>query len=338
MPSSYGTILITGGSGFIGTNLVRRLAQSGARLRVLDNLSAGNPADIRPSGAELIVGDVRDGPLVRRALEGVEAVIHLAAQTGVIPSQQNPAGDFEVNARATFELLAASRNAGIRKFIFASTGGAILGEKQPPIHEEMAARPLSPYGASKLAAEGYCSAFFGSFGLPAVSLRFSNIYGPHSYHKGSVIARFFKLLLEARPLTVYGDGTQTRDFLYVQDLVEAILAALEAAPGGEVFHIASGQETSINELIALLRQVVSDIPIKVEYAPARRGEVSRNFASIDKARRLLSFHPRVTLRDGLVKTWQWFSPRRGTALSAGLGSQAPCLGQDSRPSVCSENG
>jgi len=316
------SILITGGCGFIGTNLVRRLAQSGARIRVLDNLSAGNPADIWPYGPELRVGDVRDGSLVRRALEGVEAVIHLAAQTGVIPSQQDPGGDFDVNAHATFELLAASRDAGIRKFVFASTGGAILGEKRPPIHEEMPARPLSPYGASKLAGEGYCSAFFGSFGLPTVSLRFSNVYGPYSYHKGSVIARFFKLLLEGRPLTVYGDGTQTRDFLYVEDLVDAVLLALEAAPGGEVFQIASGQETSINQLIALLGEVVPDHPINVEYAPARRGEVSRNFASIDKARRVLNFHPRVPLREGLGKTWEWFWQRRTSGIAQALRSHA----------------
>ncbi len=302
-------ILITGGCGFIGTNLVRRLAARGDRLRVLDNLSTGSAGDIAEYGVQLMRGDILDAGAVRAAVKGKTAVVHLAAQTGVVPSQREPRVDFEVNARGTLEMLSASRDANVESFVFASTGGAILGEQMPPVDETMAAHPLSPYGASKLAGEGYCAAFHGSFGLPTVALRFSNVYGPFSYHKGSVVAQFFKLIQEGQPLTMYGDGTQTRDFLYVDDLVDAVVAAIDSRLGGEVFHIASGVETSVNDLIAAMRDVLPGERLDIDSAPARPGEVTRNFACIEKATRMLDYRPRVTLRDGLRATWAWFQER-----------------------------
>lgn len=238
-------MLVTGGCGFIGANLVPALLKRSTQVRVLDNLSTGLREDVESLGVELQLGDIRDEAAVARAMECVEEVVHLAAHTRVVDSIENPLFDFESNARGTLNLLLAARKVGVRKFVMASTRGAILGEKEPPVNEEMVAQPLSPYGASKLAGEGYCSAFHGSYGMGTVALRFSNVYGPFSYHKASVVAAFFKRMLQGESLIIYGDGQQTRDFLYAEDLVEGILTALNRSRGGEVYHLASGQETSV---------------------------------------------------------------------------------------------
>src|SRR5271155_1852220 len=247
--------LVTGGCGFIGTNLISRLASLGHRIRVLDDLSMGKREDIEHYGVDLQIGDIRDLPVMKKACAGIDTVVHLAAHTRVIESVTDPELNFEINAAGTMNVLLACRDAAVQKMIFASTGGAILGEQEPPVHEGMVPRPVSPYGAGKLAGEAYCSAFFGSYGLNTIALRFSNVYGPFSYHKGSVIAQYFRDLLQGRPLIVYGDGSQTRDFVFVEDLVEAVLLAEQIDPPGDVFQIASGRETSLNELIALIRQL-----------------------------------------------------------------------------------
>ncbi len=176
--------LVTGGCGFIGVNLTARLVAQGGRVRILDNLSLGKREDVDPLGVDLQVGDIRDFAAIKAACEGIDTVIHLAAHTRVVESVTNPELNFEINAIGTMNALRACRDAGVKKFIFASTGGAILGEREPPVHEGMVARPVSPYGASKLVGEGYCSAFFGSYGLNTVALRFSNVYGPYSHQQG----------------------------------------------------------------------------------------------------------------------------------------------------------
>ena len=300
------TYLVTGGCGFIGVNLVSRLAGLGARVRVLDNLSLGKRGDIEPFGVDLLVGDIRDTAAIRKACEGVDVVVHLAAHTRVIESVSDPALNFEINALGTLNVLLACRDAGVKKVIFASTGGAILGEQEPPVHEDMVPRPVSAYGAGKLAGEAYCSAFFGSYGLNTVALRFSNVYGPWSYHKGSVVAQFLRNLMQGEPLIVYGDGTQTRDFVYVDDLVEAILLADRAETPGEVFQIASGIETSILTLLQAIKAAIPEVALDVQFRPSRAGEISRNYANIDKARRRMGFNPKTELHQGLVTTWKWF--------------------------------
>src|ERR1700726_3490153 len=229
--------LVTGGCGFIGVNLIPRLIEQGARVRVLDNLSLGKREDVDPLGVDLHVGDIRDPAALAKASKGIDVVVHLAAHTRVVESLSDPQLNFDINAAGTLDVLQACRSAGIPKMIFASTGGAILGEQEPPVHEDMVPRPVSPYGASKLVGEAYCSAYWRSYGLNTVALRFSNVYGPYSYHKGSVVAQFFKNLMQKESLVVYGDGEQTRDFLYVADLVEAILLADKAEASGEVFQI-----------------------------------------------------------------------------------------------------
>jgi UDP-glucose 4-epimerase len=298
--------LVTGGCGFIGTNLISRLASLGHRVRVLDNLSMSRREDIEHYGVDLQIGDIRDLPAVKKACEGIDTVVHLAAHTRVIESVTDPELNFATNAAGTMNVLLACRDAAVQKMIFASTGGAILGEQTPPVHEGMVPRPVSPYGAGKLAGEAYCSAFFGSYGLNTIALRFSNVYGPFSYHKGSVVAQFFRNLMQKQPLIVYGDGQQTRDFVFVSDLVEAIMLADKADAAGEVFQIASGVETSLRTLLATMKAVLPGVALDVRYEPARTGEISRNYASIEKARRMLGFDPKTKLDLGLKDTWDWF--------------------------------
>jgi UDP-glucose 4-epimerase len=284
------------------------------RIRVLDNLSAGRRSDLAGLPVEFIQGDIRDAEMVNRAVDGVQAVIHLAAHTNVIESVKSPELNFNNNVQGTFNLLQASVKHGVGRFIFASTGGAIVGDVTPPVHEDMASHPISPYGAGKLAGEGYCSAFWGSFGLQTIALRFSNAYGPYSYHKASVIAKFFRQVQLGEPLTVFGDGEQTRDFLFVEDLCQAIITALHAPlPFGQAIQLGSGREISINQLVVLLRQVVGEDAFPpVRYAPARPGEVLRNYVSIARAGKYLGFSPVTDLQTGLQKTWEWFqgTPRQ----------------------------
>ena len=298
--------LVTGGCGFIGVNLIPRLIEQGGRVRVLDNLSLGKREDVEQFAVDLHVGDIRDQAAVARACKDINAVVHLAAHTRVVESLSDPQLNFEINAIGTLNVLQACRAAGIPKMIFASTGGAILGEQEPPVHEGMVPRPISPYGASKLAGEAYCSAYTGAYGLKTVALRFSNVYGPYSYHKGSVVAQFFRNLLRGEPIVIYGDGEQTRDFLYVADLVEAILLADQIEPAGEVFQIASGRETSVRSLVGAMKAMLPDRRFDLRFEPARPGEILRNYANIEKARRILGFGPKTQLNEGLRKTWQWF--------------------------------
>jgi len=308
--------LVTGGCGFIGVNLVSRLAGLGARVRILDNLSLGKREDVAPLGIDLRVGDIRDIAALKDACQGMDVVVHLAAHTRVVESISHPELNFEINAVGTMNVLRACRDAGVKKVIFASTGGAILGEQVPPVHEGMVPRPVSPYGASKLVGEAYCSAFCGSFGLNTVALRFSNVYGPFSYHKGSVVAQFFRNLMQKEPLVIYGDGQQTRDFLYVDDLVDAVLLADKSETPGEVFQIASGRETSLKDLLAAMKRVLPGVKFDVRYEPARAGEILRNYASIEKARRLLGYNPSKALDEGLRDTWSWFVSQNARAASS----------------------
>ncbi|MFZ2446376.1 MAG: SDR family NAD(P)-dependent oxidoreductase [Syntrophobacteraceae bacterium] len=304
--------LITGGAGFIGANLIRALANGPYRIRVLDNLSAGRREDLAGLDVEFIQGDIQDTGAVERAVSGAGKVIHLAANTNVVESMKNPKLNLEVNVLGTFNILQASVKYGVERFLFASTGGAIVGDVTPPVHEDMPSRPISPYGAGKLAGEGYCSAFHGSYGLPTISLRFSNIYGPFSYHKGSVVAKFFRQIQMGKPLTIYGDGGQTRDFLFVGDLCRGIARALEAPlPFGQPIQLGSGKERSVNELVTIMRRVVGekDFP-PVEFAPSRAGEVLRNFVSTARAEKYLDFSPATELQTGLEATWAWFKGLR----------------------------
>lgn len=298
-------VLITGGCGFIGANLVRFLAGRASSLRVVDDLRAGSADYVPDDLAEVRVGDVADGDVLGPALQGVDAVVHLASQTGVIPSVEDPVADFEGNTRATFRVLDGCRRQGVGRVVFASSGAAV-GEVVPPIHEEVVPKPLSPYGASKLAGEAYCRAFAGSFGMATVALRFSNVYGPFSSHKRNAIPNFVKRTLTGEPIVIYGDGSQTRDFIYVDDLCEAIHRSLVTEGiGGDVFQVATGVETSVRELATLATEIIAP-GSDILFEPKRPGEVHRSSVDISKARRVLAFDPRVGLPDGLVRTAGWY--------------------------------
>jgi len=314
-----GKCLVTGGAGFIGANLIRCLLPSCGLVRVLDNLSSGRREDLDGLDVEFIQGDIRDVDIVDRAVTGMEKVVHLAADTEVIQSVEDPKRNLDVNVIGTFNLLRSSLKHGVERFVFASTGGAIVGDVVPPVTEEMVPHPISPYGASKLAGEGYCSAFWGAYGLKTISLRFSNVYGPFSYHKGSVIAKFFRQMRSGSPLTIYGNGEQTRDFVFAEDLSKAITGALEAPlPFGGSIQLGTGSEISINHLVGKLRSLVGSGKFPpVQFAPPRPGEVSRNFVSIARAKDCLGFSPVVDLETGLQRTWDWFS--HDTQVFSGIG-------------------
>ena len=298
--------LVTGGAGFIGSALVRLLAERGYGVRVYDDLSLGSGEHLDGTGADLVRGDVRDVDALARAARGCDVVFHLAAGTGVVPSIEDPFADFDVNARGTLAALSATRQVGARRFVFSSSN-APLGTGAYPASEEKPLAPLSPYGASKAAGEAYCSAFHGAYGLDAVVVRFSNAYGPRSAHKSNVIPAFIRRLLAGEELVVYGDGAQTRDFVFVADLAEGLLRAAEAdAVGGETFQLASGVETSVNELVALLGEVAGRAP-EVRREHPRPGEILRNYSRVEKARRRLGYAPAVPLADGLRRTYEWFA-------------------------------
>jgi UDP-glucose 4-epimerase len=302
-------VLITGGCGFIGTNLVARMnAVGGYDVRVFDNESLGKREHLAGLNVEFVRGDLRNRADIEGALLGREAVIHLAADTRVMDSIDNPQFNFDVNVVGTLNLLESMRKQGVRQLINASTGGAILGEVEPPVHEEMLPQPLSPYGASKLAVEGYCSAYAASYGFNVKSLRFSNVYGPRSFHKGSVVAAFFKRILGGQDLVVYGDGSQTRDFVFVEDLCDGILAGLQRDMSG-VVQLGSGRPTTVKQLLDAMTPVVAPRPVKVDYQPFRAGEVYATYSDIAKAKRELGFNPATPLPDGLKRTWDWFTAR-----------------------------
>lgn len=308
MPVTMQKILITGGCGFIGSNLIRRIDAIGlpTRLTVLDNETMGSPAELPANAFAYERGDVRDLATVRQMAKGCDAIIHLAGHTRVLESIEDPEGDFEVNARGTLNVLMAARDAGVPHVVLASTGGALFGTETAPIHEGMVPQPLSPYGASKLAMEGYANAFASSYGFRTTALRFTNVYGPHSRRKGSAVAHFFRQILARKPITVYGDGSQVRDFVFVEDLCDGILQSLEASAAG-VYHLGSGEPTSITTLLESMRRVVGpDWPFEVHYAPWRTGEVVRTYSTIDKATRAFGYQPKVSLEAGLPRTWRWF--------------------------------
>lgn len=318
--------LITGGCGFLGTALIKRLTQQGGdNIRVLDNLKTGTRDDLAlaaqfreisqdvipstPSGVELVVGDILDDRLALQVTKGCDIIVHFAANTGVGPSVDDPRADMLANVVGTFNYLEAARINKIPRFIFASSG-APAGEVEPPIHEELPPHPVSPYGASKLAGEGYCSAYKRTFGIDTVMLRFGNVYGPGSVHKASVVAKFIKRALAGEPLEIYGDGAQTRDFIFVDDLIDAVLlAAFVPGIGGEAFQIATSRETTVGEmaerLVATLNTAgVQDI--KLVNAETRLGDVKRNFSDTTKAKLRLGWQAQIDLDEGLKKTVSYF--------------------------------
>jgi len=302
-------VLVTGGAGFVGATLVRQLVERGHRVRVLDNYSTGDPAHLDGVDAELVEGDIRDEAALDKALVGMDSVMHLAAAGSVVKSVTDPVTNFEVNVLGTFRVLDAARRAGVERSVQASTGGALIGDATPPVNEDSLPKPISPYGASKLAGEGYAHAFAKSYGLRTVALRFANVYGPWSELKTGAMNMFFNALHAGQPMVIYGDGTSSRDYIHVDDISTALRLALEApdVPGGTVLHVASGVETTIMELAGLCAEAAGRPGHPVEFRAARTGEVDRNFAAYDRAREVLGYAPTISREDGIPATWYWFA-------------------------------
>jgi UDP-glucose 4-epimerase len=302
--------LVTGGAGFIGSNLVDALLARGDEVTVVDDISTGRLSNLEPAlagGAELVELDIRDGAALAAlaAEREPELVFHLAAQIDVRKSLEDPAFDAAVNVGGTANLLGAARAAGCRRVVFVSTGGAIYGEgegQQLPLDESAAIAPLSAYGQSKYAAEGYLALFERLYGISSVALRLGNVYGPRQDPLGEagVIAIFCGLLRSGERPTIFGDGTQTRDYLYVGDVVAAALRAAESEVTGPV-NLGTGREASVLELVEILGRLAGK-DFSPEFAPPRAGEVQRIALAAGRAERELGWRAETGLEDGLART------------------------------------
>ncbi len=298
-------ILVTGGLGFVGSNVVHRLIKDGHNVTVLDNFEIGLDAYLTGLDVEILKGDIRSEDDVTAAVKGKDAVFHLAAYGNVIDSISDPVTNFEINARGTLNMLRAATAHEVGKFVFSSTGGALMGNTPPPVNERSVPKPISPYGASKLACEGYCSAFSEAYGLNTVMFRFANVYGPNSAHKKGVFNRYYAAISEGEPLIVYGNSV--RDLIYVDDLVTGLVSGLRDDVGhGEVFHLSTNTGTLIKDLAHKMIDLLGGAKGTITEKPARVGEVGENFAENTLANSRFGFSADTDLHTGLVKTIDWF--------------------------------
>jgi nucleoside-diphosphate-sugar epimerase len=312
-------LLVTGGAGFIGSHLVKGLLARGDSVRILDDFSSGKRENLEglEGDFEVVEGDVRDTARARAACEGVEGILHEAAVASVPLSIEDPRRTHEVNVDGTLRLLIAARDLGIRRFVLASSS-SVYGDRPEPVKaEDLPLDPRSPYAVSKLAAEEYTLVFSHVYGLQTVALRYFNIYGPRQ-DPGStyaaVVPRFATSLLEGKAPTIFGDGGQTRDFTYVEDVVRANLLALECPPEacGKAYNVACGHATSVNELFRALREEIGGDAVKLKplHQPPQKGDVRDSLASIAAAREGLGFVPAVGIEEGLRRTVEWYRSRR----------------------------
>ena len=298
--------LVTGGAGFIGSNLVHLLLQQGHEVTVLDNLTSGYRDNLETLDVDWMEGDVRDPDALVLAAAGVEVVFHLAASVGNARSIAHPIEDSEVNVLGTLRVLEAARHAGVRKVVFSSSAG-IFGElKTVPIREDHPVEPDSPYGASKLGAEKLCLAYSKLYPMECVCLRYFNVYGVNQRYDayGNVIPIFAHRALRGLPLVIYGDGEQTRDFVNVRDVAMANYKAGLSRGVSGAFNIASGTRVTINQLAAMLTEV-ADVPAMIEYGPPRPGDVRHSLADVSAAREALGYEPTVSLGEGLREYMKW---------------------------------
>lgn len=317
--------LVTGGAGFIGSHLVEELLRRGHRVRIVDNLSSGKHANVdaavaaarngHPSGAadvappDVLIGDVADPDLARRAVAGVDVVLHQAAVPSVPLSVEDPVGTNHANIDATVQLLVAARDAGVTRVVFAASSAVYGNHAELPKTEMSPTGPLTPYALQKLVGEQYLRMFTELYGLETVSTRYFNVFGPRqdpSSAYSGVISLFITAVLKDRPLTIFGDGGQTRDFTYVTNVVDGVLRAAET-PGvaGEVVNLATGTCVSLNQLLAALKAITGST-IEPAYGPARVGDVRESLADISKAERLLGYRPLVDFEEGLRRTVAWY--------------------------------
>ena len=303
---SQDVALVTGGAGFIGSHLVAALLERGDRIRVLDDFSSGRaewlPNDPR---LEIVKADIRDAEALRTSLRDVEVVFHQAALRSVPRSLEDPYAYHDVNATGTLRLLLAAREAGVRRLVFASSSSVYGDQATFPLHEALLPRPISPYAASKLIGEHYCAIFSAHYAVETVSLRYFNVYGPRqdpASQYAAVVARFALAALQGIPFEIHGDGLQTRDFTYVENIVAANLAAADAeGVSGQVFNVACGERVSLLDLVSRLEQIMGR-PLPHRHVPSRPGDIRDTLADLSKVRARLGYLPAIGLAEGLRRT------------------------------------
>src|SRR5215211_645988 len=306
--SSAGKALVTGGGGFIGSHLVDRLLHDGHDVRVLDNFATGNRGNLGEAleHIELIEGDIQSYERVHNAVRGCNLVFHLAALPSVPRSIQDPLTSTASNVTGTLNVLLAARDEGIRRVVFGSSSSVYGPQREYPQREEAAARPISPYAVSKLAAEGYCRAFSHVYGVETVALRYFNVFGPRQdplSQYAAVIPRFITAVLAGTPPLIYGDGEQSRDFTYIDNTVDGtVLASTAEGVAGETFNVACGEETTLNELIRHIGKI-SGRAAQATHTARKPGDLERSLADISRAREALGYEPATDVRTGLEKTF-----------------------------------
>jgi len=306
--------LVTGGAGFIGSNLAHALVGRGEQVRILDNFATGREENlaelVEHKQLELVRGDITDAEAVARAVEGIDYVLHQAAIPSVPRSIEDPLGGDVVNVHGVVNVLDAARKAGVKRVVYAASSSA-YGEKSPgePKVETMLPAPLSPYAAAKLAGESYLQAFYHSYGLETVALRYFNIFGPRQDPKSqyaAVIPNFVTAALRERPATIYGDGHTSRDFCFIDNAVEAnLLACTAAGAAGEVFNVACGESTSLNQTIDIIAGIIGK-KIPPIHEPPRPGDIKYSLADIGKAKTILGYTGRVKFAEGIERTIAWY--------------------------------
>jgi UDP-glucose 4-epimerase len=303
--------LVTGGAGFIGSHLVERLLAQGEKVRILDNLDTGKKDNLAGSYKKIdfCKGDIRDGNTVKKALKGVDYVLHIAAQRSVPRSVDDPLATNEINVHGTLNLLWWAKELGVRRLVYASSSSVYGDSQDMPLKESHTPSPVSPYAISKLVGEYYCEAFYKLYGLETVSLRYFNVFGPRQdpYSQyANVVPIFIKAGLEDRQIEVHWDGLQSRDFTYIEDTANATLLAATAPKAvGRAFNVGCGREYSILDLLRRIEKIIGK-PIKYVHTEARKGDVRRTLADISLAEELLGYKVTVGFEEGLVRTAEWF--------------------------------
>ena len=311
-----GIALVTGGAGFIGSHIASALAASGARVRIIDDLSTGYRENVEEIQGDIdfVHGSLANEASLRQAIEDVELVFHEAAIPSVPRSVENPRQTHIASVDSTFSLLLAARDKKVRRVVYAASSSAYGDQPTLPKTETMLPEPLSPYAVAKLVGEQYCQVFTRVYGLETVSLRYFNVFGPRqdpSSQYSGVISRFISALLSDKTPVIYGDGEQSRDFTYIDNVVEANLNAADSSKAvGQVINVANGERTSLNELLGELKDLTGRTDVTADYQPQRAGDVKHSLADISRARELLGFQPNVDLRTGLSLTIDWWKNSR----------------------------
>jgi nucleoside-diphosphate-sugar epimerase len=311
-----GIVLITGGAGFIGSHIASGLVKAGARVRIIDDLSTGYRENLEEIGGDVdfVLGSLADESALRKAIEDVELVFHEAAIPSVPRSVENPRQTHRASVDSTFSLLMAARDSGVKRVIYAASSSAYGDQPILPKTETMLPEPLSPYAVAKLVGEYYCQVFTRVYGLETVSLRYFNVFGPRqdpSSQYSGVISRFISALLSDQRPVIYGDGEQSRDFTYIDNVVAANLKAVDTTKGiGQVINIANGERVTLNQLLDQLKRLTGMDNAKADYQDPRKGDVRDSLADISRAREMLDFAPHVDLQTGLKLTMDWWKNSR----------------------------